>query len=254
MYVNRQRASFRAISVLFGQVYVSAWRSTIQVVPAQSKPARHAERHDRGGLSLRSCIYTGTHQLFPTRVLAQLSRLDVGGARQQDGRLSYTCFKSPSCPEYPDTPCWVDASTHEPPPARQGSFMGCVALPCSVSPPGREEEWRGACASHLNVRCAAECEHNTYPTTGKTAVTCACLNSTDCPGAATSCWVDATTHEPPSGQSPLGCSRPSWCSSAPPGQHEVWKCSCAGWGLALHCGVCTRLREWRWDRHSGVHV
>ena len=26
-------------------------------------------------LSLRSCIYTGTHQLFPTRVLAQLSRL-----------------------------------------------------------------------------------------------------------------------------------------------------------------------------------
>ena len=27
------------------------------------------------GLSLRSCIYTGTHQLFPTRVLAQLSRL-----------------------------------------------------------------------------------------------------------------------------------------------------------------------------------
>ena len=29
----------------------------------------------RCGLSLRSCIYTGTHQLFPTRVLAQLSRL-----------------------------------------------------------------------------------------------------------------------------------------------------------------------------------
>ena len=26
-------------------------------------------------LSLRSCIYTGTHQLFPTRVLAQLSRM-----------------------------------------------------------------------------------------------------------------------------------------------------------------------------------
>ena len=26
-------------------------------------------------LSLRSCIYTGTHQPFPTRVLAQLSRL-----------------------------------------------------------------------------------------------------------------------------------------------------------------------------------
>ena len=41
---------------------------------SQNVRRRHQQRC---GLSLRSCIYIGTHQLFPTRVLALLSHLSV---------------------------------------------------------------------------------------------------------------------------------------------------------------------------------
>ena len=150
----------------------------------------------------------------------------------------YTCMSSPSCASHNHITYWVDAVTHEAPPSGQG-LLGCVALPCSLYPPGQDEQWVSSCGSHLSEYCTAECSHNTQPATGKASEDYVCLGSPSCPRSASSCWVDATTHEPPpenphTGQKVgfLGCHQ---CSLDPPGQHEVWHDSC---DATIYTGNC----------------
>lgn len=147
-------------------------------------------------------------------------------------------MSSPSCASHNHITYWVDAVTHEAPPSGQG-LLGCVALPCSLYPPGQDEQWVSSCGSHLSEYCTAECSHNTQPATGKASEDYVCLGSPSCPRSASSCWVDATTHEPPpenphTGQKVgfLGCHQ---CSLDPPGQHEVWHDSC---DATIYTGNC----------------